>query len=373
MTFTTQLNTTYPLNGYNNNIVEFYQSQAVKAVIRVSCPGFQTIDYEITGYDEKFYFNFIQIFKVLINQMLFADSHNYTNNPYRDSSLFKEVTVRYETFAEQGSSNDAVTHIYKLLKSVVQIDDILTLYRDFLTQKETNRDYVIYDVFAGYPFDLQFYQNENTQSTPLVHIYDGFYECHFFLEGGQGGNVPKGVSRISLINEQGELLHQYTNSNKLVLTEGKESLLSIEPFNAMKKPRIHYHENCQGTYLKWFNVYGGWDYWLFSDKHKVEIASQSKGFVYSHFENIEEASIIDANLGQEVEQQETIIANFLDYRRYSKLLGINYSPKVYKWIPEKEKFVEIKIEMSNSYLADNKQGTIEIKIQNTRQLTQSAW
>jgi len=356
MIFIQNLNTDFPLNAFNDNIIEVEEPSAATLQIWVSGAG----NFYVTGINGYFYFNFKEVFKVLVNENLFADDFDYTQI-IRDSNLSHALQVNYSTINSEGIEVDGQEYNYRLLKSVHQIEEVAS---ENLYLHHEHNDEITLDVFKGYPFDFTFYNKEtsdnNLQILPSVSV-------------GMSSSFPLetiGVYRIPLIDKDGSTLHQYSVSNHLSLIEGVQNTIKVQTNYGQFFAKLNTHERCKGIYIKWLNTYGGWDYWLFSDKAKVSHKDKITGKVYTGFDNIQNLNSIESSLGKVLRKSYSLSASFLNESQFAKIIRLEYSPKVYLWTGYK--FIEVFITNKTKYTANEPQGEANFTIEIPKRITQTA-
>lgn len=358
MIFTSNLPTATPLNAFNNNVVEFTESS-------LSLPKYAIITTPIAEFEIQaipaigvynFYFNFIEVFKNIINDDLFSDTlYPYGDNVNQWPYLWKSVPVTYETYNTSDVLIDTQTFTYQILKSVVQVGQDYS-NQIWMHDTDDNGD-VIFDVFSGYPFDFTIFLNSNFNSQILI--------------SGSGGSLTKGVvssktTRMSLINLTGQLNHQITPSNKLVLTQNQRATIELSGISEFAY--IDYHEVCDGIYLKWFNTRGAWDYWLFTKKYKISESDTLLGSVNSNFDNINNVNSFTSSLGKQYTISKSISEPFLNKRQFDKIKGVLSSPKVYVWMGGK--FIECNVDSKLKYTSYTT-GNIDFDIKIPNRITQT--
>jgi hypothetical protein len=347
MVLTQTLSETDPLNAFNNNIIRFTEAGSGYAVITTPVG-----DFIITPLNSlEYYFNFIEVFKSIINNNLFADDHVYNNSFDQDTALYAIVPVTINTYTSIGALLGTQVLNYKVTKSVIQIDHV-EFPSPFL-----HKDYdgeINLDVFLGYPFDFSFYLDPlNTGDVTIT---------------GPTTNLTKAlnnryVTRMSLIDLNGNQLHQYGTGNDLNLVPGFLSEVSVNIGGTLYKSYINVHETCtdeEPIYLKWLNREGSWDYWLFTKKYKVDVKTRSTGTVESNSENINDVRSIYSNLGVESDEMYTVSEQFLSKRQFNKVTAMVYSPKVYFWTANK--FIEVLVVSKLKYTSTRAFGEFNFDI-----------
>ena len=379
MNFIQNISTTIPQDAYNDAIVEFKEPNAVKA--RIEVYGFDF--FEISGLNGYFYFNFKEVFKILINQNLFSDKLQIVDGFNEDATLFKKPIVNFKTYDQLNNVLASQTFGYKILKSVVQIEDEPQL-QNILHEKWDDEFY--FEVFEGYPFDITLYQNINpftlsinTKVLEWVVIQNpdpnepseiSQQEVTKTFTATSGNTGSERVIRFGLINKNGELMQQADEANKLILVPGKTSDLIISSNETvLASGKIKYQSKCAGLYLKWFNVNSGWNHFLFTDKFKITPKDKSLGEVYTGFDNIQNLSSFTSQLGKQITVTYSINQDFLDERQFNMISKIMFSPKVYLWTGKK--WIEVVIDSKVKYGSKLPKGKIEFDLTLPERVTQS--
>lgn len=352
ITFTKSLSTTAFLNAFNNNVVEFAEIGSQKAIIATSIG-----EFEITPFGNDYYFNFKEVFKRIINKNLFSDkNHVYNSTPSNDGNLFVKETINYKTFDSSGVQIDSQDFIYKVLKSVEQIDEES---HNQIFSESIFEDEVVFDMYEGFPFDFG------------VHFFNPFTGDIELKRGSEIINKSlvseEGVVRVSLIDENGNLTNPQLPGTE-VFQLNKQSEININ-VGGIKKAYVNYKKACQGVYLKWLNPQGAFSYYLFSDNAAVEESTKSLGVVNRDFENIEDSETMAAELGLNAEQTIKIAEPFADKRIFKKLLGLTKSPKVYLWT--ENGFIEVYVQSGVSYNLRRPNGLFEFSLTKAKRITQT--
>lgn len=379
MNFIQNINPEYPLNAFNDAVVEFTEANATKATIEIV----GLTSFEISGMNGYFYFNFKEAFKLIINQNLFSDKLQMVDGFVEDASLFKKVIVIFKTKGAANNEIDSKVFGYKVLKSVVQIED------DLKTRNILHDDFdgeYLFEVFEGFPFDITFYQNTNpftlsvsTKVLEWVVIQNpdpnepdeiSQQEVTKTFTANAGKTESERVIRLGLINNAGDVMQQTDENNKLILISGKTSDFNVSHSETiLASGKIKYQKKCSGLYLKWFNVYGGWDYYLFTDKFKITPKDKSLGEVYTGFNNIQNLTSFTSQLGKQITIAYSINQDFLDENQFKKISKIMFSPKVYMWTGKK--WIEVLIDSKIKYANKLPKGNIEFDLTLPERVTQS--
>lgn len=371
MTFTQQLSLVLPLNIFNENIIKFHEAGSAYAILEAinmtNDPEFKIKPF---GQGNQYYFNFKELFKVYLNENLFAENDNpllYTQVISDSDVFFNLMRINIKTYDSSDVEIDNQNFDYIILKSVVQINSPVFNYDQFLHVKADELKTIYMDSFEGYPIDVSFLQMTTELVVQKVTIdTPGEIQVVTALNA-----TSTHVSRIPIIDLDGNPLVYGLNpivlKDKVVTTMAVYQTAETKSFKAY----ITHHVECSGTYLKWFNNSGGWDYWLFSDKHKIKEEDKLIGMFNGIPDNIEETISMSIGAGKEVKEAKELQAVFLSPEQFAKLKGITHSPKVYMWTGIK--FVEVFVKGKIEYISSNNTGNVYLTMAMPRIITETAW
>ena len=325
LTFTTDISQTVLLDSYVNNVVEFESdnaSDAFKCTINIDGSVF-----EITPNNNTFYFNFKSVFKSLINDY-FEDAIDVELDPndlttfIKDmSQVTKALTIDFVVDFVNGTSETASRSVTLLQSSsnfqdrkkreILKLDSFAVLSN---LEDKSNRTFrAVY--FEGYPFDIQVYKNTpgNVVLTNKTNLLDVTF------------NLPNKVNRIFFSDAETDttledVLPLVEGTNQLEFDTGDLTTVLLEKRSGL----------C-GVYLKWKNNFGGWSYWLFERKHKVERKTKNLGFINNDYQNLENNNYIK-NIGKTSFDTYNIGSINVDVTDQELVLSILESPKVYMFM-----------------------------------------
>lgn len=315
-------------HAFDENIIKFNEVGAVKAKVEVDIDS-NTYEFVIYSIDDNFEFDFYHIFKL-------ANSHNFEDNfdylaTGADARLSKEVIITLTTYdANDDLIDDEIIETVVLL-SVNQLED---------EQKQVG--VVQTDVFKGYPFDVSTYIEQQVDIV-IGSITETITE------------VNK-VIRVPLIDEDGSENYTLETGINLIDVQNEEgSILKIE---------ANYHDNCKGFYLKWFNKFGAWDYWLFPFKHEVNVTDKEIGRLTTR----DNENSNGLTIGKEYRQTHNLQADFLNQEQWNKLFGLIATPKAYLWTGEK--FIEVYPIARQNYIYSRQNQSFQVEIELPTRRTQ---
>ncbi len=381
MNITRTIESNYPRNAYNNSVISFTEGNAIKASIVISGNTFY-----ITPFAASFFFNFKEVVKVLMNTNFFADKVITGNGFITDDYAFKKYPVTVKTYNANNAVIDTWNFNAKFLKSALQIEEEqkerIILHEDF-------NDEYYFDIWEGLPFHITLFKNVYPFTLEVstkvkvsdiiigdgeidlrgIPIHSWHWETKFF-DLTDESDVEKAV-RFYFINNNGELMQQNIEDNKLILNpEVTSDLKIIHGDSTIASGKINYHKNCDsGIYLKWFNIYGGWDFHLFTDKFKINPKIKSLGEAFTGFDNyniqsgnqnIQLMTGFTSEFGKSADISFDIEESFLDEIRFKKISKIVYSPRVCLWTGTK--WIDVQIDSKLKYNNKKPFGKLEFNL-----------
>lgn len=297
-----------PLSAYNNSIFEFELNSGIadRASIVVGSNTF-LIYPDANG---VFRFNFKEVAKSLINQDGFKDNLNPNSSNFilNDDNLFLEISALIEVTQTNGNTQQEYLNL-KFIKSVDQIINVNSANSDFklLNINSSYENDLTY--FEGYPFDFSFYQIDN----------DGLYFRNYnnMPRGQLLKTTSKGVNRI-FFPESENSLNIESGINRVIFEMSGNGFFT----NINKVPY-----RC-GTYLKWFNPFGGWSYYLFDELNQKQLRTKTIDTVSKDFENINQTNTNISITGKEAVVKRSVRAENINKNDRDLIDTIFVSPKV---------------------------------------------
>ncbi len=331
ITFSKSISTTEFLNAYNNNIVEFSSDNILDSVKCDIVIGGYT--FTITPINNLFRFNFKEVVKTLINLNNFKDDVTPSLDLTIDDSLQMMFLVDYTiTFTDE--STEDTNETYSFLKSVEQIANVSS--RLLSEQQILNKP--LLTMFNGYPVDLGRYSNGNFT---IYNVNNGNQkaitstatdtERLWFSEGNYDlseSDEQKTFEDRVLALTDGTLYENscYSFDENRLLDIGRNSLYLIDS-STQKQVSIKLIDDC-GVYLKWFNEYGSWSYWLFSSIFVDSINAKTIDVFNVDFESIDETYTTSLITGKEAKNQINLRYKNLEDYEVEQLKSILTSPRV---------------------------------------------
>lgn len=182
-------------------------------------------------------------------------------------------------------------------------------------QDSTNNYYLKY--WQGYPFDITFYTPDSTMridnATNMLSVdFDNL---------GYGDRLVVSDGRTDM-----------TLENILPFAEGYNQLRFIKPTftgGYEKFVTLDKQPYACGVYLKWFNAYGGYSYWLFENTYSIDRRTKHLGEIINDTNNLESTLARTATLGKESRDTIRVIAELLTDEERRIIESILDSPKIY--------------------------------------------
>lgn len=325
--FTKQLSTSTTLMAYNNNVVRFASDNPEDALTCDITIGAQTVTIYPTP-DGDFYFNFKDYVIPIVNQTNFVDTVSPNLNPVTPTTYtyigsgYNLLTVTY-TIHLADDSDDVDGFDYTFLAGVEQIET----YKKNVTQTgdnivllplfpNTNNKYYC-KYWEGYPFDISFLQwgelIDNLEITNNTNLLD--------FEFIQKGNITRLFFCDGSTDE--------TINDLLPIALGLNELAWSDKFVYVDKQDV-----CSGVYVKWFNQYGGYSYWLFPNIYQRSQNQKNIGELNTDFEDLSDTFSQTTQIGMTAGEKLIVNSDKLTSEEFNLLKGILTSPKVYLFTGE---------------------------------------
>ena len=351
------------LNSFNNNIAEFSSTnvlQATKAKITVG-----TLVFEITPINNAFHFNLKEVFKSLLAYNNTEDNITPTAYVVGDSRLATFVNVTYEITLSDLSTESIIVPS-KIVRSVEQINN------------KANRSSTLHQVLSpltlkvwkGYPFGFSYYADStltitNTTTTNSINptVVDGAGYRVFFIDREE--QYKQRVLAAGGTFEQNNCWLERTNYD--LLNVGHNTLMLSSPLSTITMNVNMIDSNCDGiTYLKWFNEFGGWSYWLFNPIHKESVATKTVDSFNVDFSNLIDTSSTTLLTGKTARKTRDIKAESLTNTDVAQLKSIITSPRVEMFDGTfgnfENKWQNIKVKDGSFQISNTKRNLLNLKL-----------
>lgn len=350
--FTSDFPSTQVLNAFNNNVVSFKSNSGTTSLDATITVG--SVPVTITpDSDGLFTYNFIEIFKTIINSNHFKDGI-YTDGAvphpgdylFTDVNVYKDLTVQYTITLEDGNT-ETTSRSYRVLRSVVQLEDYrrnltnvgnssIALLSPF-TQNSSKTNYAT--MFDGYPYDLAIYSN-NFQNVVFKNKTTGFEIILALRRGVNRFFFSNGISNVTLDDD-------------FPITLGVNEIEVYPMGSASSKSTLFLNkkEACSGHLLKWYNDFGGWCYFLFNE-NMLSKKVKDLGEFTSDFKNMKDTKDDFTSLGYTNEKMTQLFVEHLDSNEKKYINTLFGSPKVYLYLNEpfqkagEKDFVPVKVDTS---------------------------
>jgi hypothetical protein len=324
--FNEQLSGNAILPIFNNQIVRFETDNSVPAEFAEIQIGSNIVRL-FPNPSGQFYYNFSEIVKSIMNSTNFADNIDFdidsvgyvyvwTFNTYW--SAFIQYKIVLEDTNEEFDTNN-----YTFLLASFQLEDFKKRYPLFLNKDNTlmfspfikdnnQKAYVRY--WEGYPFDITVHVSSNSSTlkmTNKTNLLD-----YDFL-------TPSNVLRIAF--SDGRITQ--TIDDVLSIQYGYNEM-ELEADNTIFYFDLIKEENTCGTYLKFRNSLGGWNYWLFPKGHRNRI-TRDIGELENDYYSLEQTISPSVQIGKNSSDTITVTTDILNENDMLIMEELIDSPKVY--------------------------------------------
>ncbi len=342
--------------AFNNNVVEFYSDGLLSPVNANISVGGQTV----TIYPNPsgvFRYNFKELIISIMNvdnykDDLDIDIENAYTYDWSDKIYLSGDVVTTINFANE--TTDVDTRSITWLSGYVNLQEWKNSYPALslvtngikLLQADNSdanyRNKIAY--WSGYPFDVTLYNNENA-----INVTNNTNGLDYDFDTDQYNITRLAFSDGRTTETIEDVLPLASGYNDLVFSSSTSNF-NVELYKDSAK--------ClNGTYIKWINKFGGYNYWLFPKGEDV-LTTKSKGNLVNDFNNLEDTISPYVSLGKESgnsinvtqkrikEAYKNLLVDLLDSAKVYLFTGTPFSQNTFNdWIE-----VEVK---AGNYTVDN--------------------
>jgi hypothetical protein len=309
-----------------NKVIEYTHDTAlIPLTSDITFPGLPpiTIYPSPTG---NFYFNFKEYVSRAININRFADNLDYIGSYFYDwtDKIYLNSIINIKINYTDETSDDANIDIAWLM-AVCQKYDYNTIGRiernsfTLLTPMAKRADKVAFNrMWNGYPFDYTIY-NGLTDAVGLVRNV-----------GGGPAEIPPTTYSVPNL----KIVRAFTfapDALPIILpTRTVTEFKNMDDGNALLFTLYSEVEMnpCQGTYLKWINGQGGWNYWLFEKQNTIK-SIKTLGLIDNDYYNIPDSISTVISMGTTSDETIKTVAERMNENDKLILDSIFDSPKIY--------------------------------------------
>lgn len=331
MNFTTSLNTIVPLNAYNNNVVVFKQDNVTipeYAIITIDGLTFKLYPNS----SDEFYFNFKEVFKVIVNEDRFADDQDFdisSKRLYLDSNLHHEFTINFSIYeVGNGTETDTDSIDVAVIKRADQIEDFkIGKTLDFNLESTISYHLLqpyhiteVYTWFYGHQFDLGIlYVGVNNIDLKFKNnsTFDELELEETFIPGINRFLIDDGTTNLV---ELGTMFFREGENEIHLLSSSDELILSFKV--------IRINNSC-GEYIKFINSKGSWSYWLF-DRNINYRESKVDYVLNNDFESLSNSEDLEIITKKNSNDYITLYTSNLSREQAELIADLIQSPKVYR-------------------------------------------
>lgn len=279
--FDIDISTTNILYAFNNNVIKFKSTTVSNPTSATITTGGNTytIYPDASNY---FWFNFKGIKSVELNVGNYAETINpdlSTSVPYNWTSK----SILTENVIIEVDGIDYAVREVVWVNGYVNIIDYKQKFPSLQIPKTSNfllKPLPLFKYWAGLPFDISFYKfsgntfNLKNNNTGINYDFSANYKVPrvFFSDGRTDVSIEDYVP----FND---------GLNNVTMAGLNFQLEKIQSY-------------CEGTYLKWMNSFGGWNYWLFY-KGNESISVKELGSIDNDVNNLDFTTSPNISLGSE--------------------------------------------------------------------------
>lgn len=272
ITFTKEPSGIYP--AYNDSYIEF--SSTLTDNERAEITAFPTSVFTkvfliYPDSSGKYLFNLKEIAKTILNEDGFEDNNFFDDAYYKNiSGLYLLQNITIEVF--NSSTSESASKEYEFFKSVKQVgESVFSNPYQLLNNSINGIDYYL-TYFEGFPFhvDIQRVALNDEIKVKSLNSSDETID----MISTQASAFRLNIDRSNGLN--------WTSSNFLPLITGLNNLEIY--INDVFKTNLYLKKRkiCKGVYLKWFNLDGGYNYYLFHEYFTEEIKGKDIAVVSSN-------------------------------------------------------------------------------------------
>ena len=340
ITFSKNRDNQYFQSGFNNNIVEFSSDDVLDSVkCTISIPTASGNDFVITpDTSNVFTFNFLEGIRALISGVgNFSDNLTWSDaGEHEDLELTWNYNISFKIeFTD--TTTETVANTYEFLRSILQIGDSLQLKVEESFMHENELCF-----FKGYPYDISIL-NQGADAYSLVNLTHG---NELDLTAGAGL-----VESIRLIIDNGQNaiseFQQRVIADSGTLENNSWDTEIVDLLNiGINKIRCYFSQStidavwelkdvCDGVYLKWFNRFGSWSYWLFEAVYQEQTKTKITDIYNTDFESIENTIFTKLTTGKTSIKERTLQQTNMSDAQFKQVSDILTSQRVEIYTGEK--------------------------------------
>lgn len=333
-------------NAFNNSIVEFNSNAPVnysKSNIEVTYLS-DVYSFVITPIDGVFYFNLKQIASKLARKNNFKDELTNVYLGLNSYELYFSLSVKYTIVFDAGGTEVSVQN-YNFYKSVMQINNP----KPNIFNTTDILDVVNYSdltMFKGYPFDISIFtqsdvtiKNEALATETLLTRIDS--TNRLFLSNGLyflGSFSGKLIERANSLQEGFTVSNNCIDVSQGDLLKVGANVLKLSELTTETVLNLDVKDSC-GVYLRYFNSYGNFSYWLFEDVFDSSLQVQTKGTVNVDFEDINDTFVAELTTGKLAKKFVNLRSKNLDKNKRKQLESLFTSPRIDLYLGKKNEAI----------------------------------
>lgn len=331
------------LQAFNNNILRF-SSDVDSAPLKATLQGFGFTAVIYPHPDNSFFFNFREYIANVINTKNFASEFGVD---------FSGPTSSYQIGVEEGCFATDVIQITIEFVDLGVADDVASISLNFILGVEQITDRFTRNFDNSKALNILSPAADNGKA--YVKFWHGYpFDFSYFL----GFDLPVETPTTVVVNGTTVELENMQRINAVYLSDGVNYLLPQAPkYMSIGDLVVEQIAGSCGTYIKFRNKFGRWNYWLFEDGKIESRSSRSIGELNNDFNDVEDTVSPTIQLGRTGDSTLRVRTQLLTDKEKLVIEELIDSPKIYlligqkNTIPVENDWLELSLK-SNSFVRE---------------------
>lgn len=278
--------------------------------------------------DQNYLFNLIDVMRVVFNQNGFEDQNPNQNGSLNGMNIVQQVKLRIYAgdFFEEG------IFTWDFYRGIHQVDDERELVgknQELLFPDSDLQYYYSLNWWEGFPLFFDIKRIENAGDTVTLENTTTGETSYPILTATQS----KKAFRISIDDVDGSW--NVPQDPPFLWTRPGLNFVKVKVNNVqIASLSVRKREVCNGLYLKWFNEYGSYSFYLFERFYNSSLNSKGNGRIFSNqFKNVGEYQGNRQTIGKSARKTLSARAKY-DARDHQLMESLLKSPFVQLWSRE---------------------------------------
>lgn len=340
--------------AYEDSFIEFESDLANNDRAEITILGYNEPFLIYPDFEGKYLFNLVEFSKALFNKDSFRDEMNEPLfSQFSERKYYESMYININVY--NSNSSDSLSSNFKFYRGIYNDD---TNDEPRLLIPKFN-DFYHFTYFEGYPY---FFESSNIETNKIVKIKN---KNNNYQSTNSNVNSNSNSIRFYLqktTNQRSNLLINKKSKQTNLIFEARESKSIDKTEREIKIKRVD--KKC-GVYLKWYNSYGGYSFYLFDNYFDEDIKVKILDEINTNqFKNAGEKNNFDfIDKGKEYDE-EIKLKTSVDRLELKYIKDLFYSPHVQMYSKTKPfqrgEFVDVKI--NGRLKTNNKKDNNEINL-----------